>query len=693
MTDWQRIGVLIRAVLRYRIRLAVALICSLFVSLFGVGSIVMLKPVLDLLFQQVETVPPMKYGLENQSIELIVGLPGVDSSGIAISRDGPTVRISAPKRASEDWFGECYLPEKFELESKILDQTEAEEKSLSWMGIGQSRDRLREIFHPVYIWLLRYMQENRLWVLAIAAGVALFFTLLKCVFGFAQLYFSNWIGQRVILDIRERLFHHLLAMDMGFFKARRSGELLSYLTIDVELMGGYVFAVFGEALLEPLIILATLVTLFCLYPLLTTVYLLLLPLTVLIVAILGERIRKARASTQGALGSMNALLQETFSAMPIIKAFRMQDERKRKFSTENRKIFRSVMRIIKTRGVSTSLTETLGAIGVLGVLLLGGYFVFQHGMEATSFLVYIFMLANLYHPIKRLNKSYNTIQQGMAGMDRIFGILDLESQISDRPDARNLSEFKREILFDRVCFSYDGKTPVLTDISFAVPHGKVVALVGPSGAGKSTLVSLIPRFHDPTSGGISVDGCDLRTLTLDSLRAKIGLVPQETLLFSDTLKVNIACGNDKYPWERVETAAKDAQVDGFARELPEGYDTVIGERGCTLSGGQAQRVAIARALLKDPPILILDEATSSLDSESELLIREALDRLMENRTVFVIAHRLSTILHADMILVLDNGRIADIGNHSELLQRCPLYQRLYELQFASARAVENFETT
>jgi subfamily B ATP-binding cassette protein MsbA len=269
----------------------------------------------------------------------------------------------------------------------------------------------------------------------------------------------------------------------------------------------------------------------------------------------------------------------------------------------------------------------------------------------------------------------------------------MESQISNRPDARDLPEFKQEIVFDHVCFSYDGKTPVLTDISFTVPRGKVVALVGPSGAGKSTLVSLIPRFHDPTSGRISIDGYDLRSLTLDSLRAKIGLVPQETLLFSDTLRVNISCGSDAYPWERIEAAAKDAQVDGFARELPDGYDTVIGERGCTLSGGQAQRVAIARALLKDPPILILDEATSSLDSGSELLIRQALDRLMENRTVFVIAHRLSTILHADMILVLDNGRIMDIGKHSELLQRCPLYQRLYELQFASAMAVENFGPT
>ncbi|MFH1738052.1 MAG: ABC transporter transmembrane domain-containing protein, partial [bacterium] len=603
MTDYEKIRALVRLTFRYRARLVGALACSVFVSFSGVGSIVMLKPVLDLLFNQADERPPLKYNLGDQDIQIVVGLPGVDPTKVTITQDGKRVEITAPHREGDDWFGDCYLPDKLELEEWFGAKEKVETKSSSWFGMVGTRDRLREIFHPFYIRLMHHIQRNRLLVLGAVAGVTLLLTIIKCLFSFAQLYLSNWIGQRVILDIRGKVFDHLLAMDMGFFSAHRSGELLSHLTIDAELLGSSVFAVFGQAMMEPLIIVGTLGVLFFLYPLLTTVYLLLLPLIVIVVAILGRRIRKARASTQGALGSMNALLQETFSSMPIVKAFGMQGERQQKFSVENRRIFRSHLRIVRARGVSNTLTESLGTIGVAGILMLGGFFVFQRGMEATSFLVYILALANLYHPIKRLNKAYNTIQQGMAGMDRVFAVLNVESGIQDAPDASDLSRLEREIVFDQVSFSYDGKTRVLTDVSVRIPKGSVVALVGPSGAGKSTLVSLIPRFHDPSAGRILIDGHELPNVTLRSIRDQIGLVPQETILFNDTVHANITCGNESYSPQQVEAAAQDAQAHSFIMELPNEYNAVVGERGCTLSGGQAQRVAIARALLKDPPIL------------------------------------------------------------------------------------------
>lgn len=684
MTDSQKIRFLVGYILRYRVRLVAALLCSLFVSLLSVGSIVMLKPVLDILFGRTEEIPPLQYRVEADDIQLTLGLPGVDPDRITISRDNQRIEITAPRRKSQDWFSECYLPDKSRLDELIHGPEESSSPSASILGRLGSRDRLRDLFEPLYARIAYQIHKNRLLILAAVVGLTLVLTVLKAGVHFTQLYLTNWIGRRVIMDIRRTIFDHLLAMDMGFFGRRHSGDLLSHLTIDAELLGSSLFAVFGQALLEPLTILATLSALFFFYPLLTTIYLLLLPFIVVIVAVLGRRIRKARSTTQVALGSMNALLQETFSSMPIVKAFAMHEERERKFSKENRRVFSSHMRIVKARGTSNTLTESLGAIGVAAVLMVGGFFVFQGRIDATSFLVYIFMLANLYHPIKRLNKAYNSIQQGMAGVDRVFSVLALQPQVRDAPDTRDVPPLQREITFDRVSFSYDGKTPVLRDVSLRIPKGSVVALVGPSGAGKSTLVSLIPRFYDPSDGTILLDGQDLRTaVSLRSLRNQIGLVPQETHLFNDTVLTNIACGNESYSQEQVEAAARDAQAHDFILDLPDGYDSIVGERGCTLSGGQAQRVAIARALLKDPPILILDEATSSLDSESELLIREALDRLMKNRTVFVIAHRLSTVLHADIILVMEGGSIIDSGTHAELLERCPLYQRLYELQFAT----------
>ncbi len=684
MKDAAKLRFLLRAILRYRTRLIATLVCSFLVSVLSVGSIVMFKPVLDLLFGKISESPPMKYELRPDELDIVLGLPGVEAQQTEITRDGQQLRITAPLKKSDDWLTEIYLPEKHDLQRRIQQNGQGESPKRSRLLGGEYKDKLRELFAPLYVRLAEQIQKNRLVVLAAVAGLALFLTILKAATTFAQLYLTHWIGRRVIMDIRKSIFDHIMAMDMGFFRKRHSGSLLSYLTIDVEVLGSSLFAVLGQVLLEPVTIVVTLAVLFHLYPVLTCFYLLLIPLMILIVGILGRRIRQARTLTQDALGSMNALLQETFSGMPVVKTFSMDGERERKFKTENRQVFRTHMKIVKARGVSNTLTDLLASIGVAAILMVGGYFVFQRGMEATSFLVYIFWLVSLYHPFKRLNKAYNSIQQGMAAMDRVSSIIEVDSEVKEQPSARSLTPLKEEVRFENVSFTYDNETLALKDVSVRVPRARIVALVGPSGAGKSTFVSLIPRFYDPSLGRILLDGCDLREVTLRSLRDQIGLVPQETILFNDTIRANITCGNDSYTQEQIEKAARDAQAHDFIMALPRGYESLIGERGSTLSGGQAQRIAIARAILKNPPILILDEATSALDSESELLIRRALDGLMKNRTVFVIAHRLSTVLHADTILVLEQGRVIDSGRHNELLGRCPLYQRLYSIQFAAS---------
>jgi len=683
MKDLPKYRFLLRAILRYRTRVVGALVCSLFVSLFSVGSIVMFKPVLDLLFGRVDELPPMTYELGTDALDMVIGLPGIEPDQADIALDGQRLRITAPLKESEDWLSKVYLPEKNQLEKQIRLEEQSRYADGKGFFSGEYKDKLRELFAPLYTRLAGYIRENRLLVLAGVAGLALLLTVLKAGFTFAQLYLTHWIGRRVIMDIRKTVFDHIMAMDMGFFSRQHSGNLLSYLTIDVEVLGSSLFAILGQALLEPVTIIVTLAVLLHFYPLLTAFYLFLIPVMILIVAILGRRIRKARTLTQNALGAMNTLLQETFSGMPVVKTFGMDEERERKFKSENRQVFRTHMRIVKARGVSNTLTDLLAAIGVAAILMVGGLFVFRRGMDATSFLVYIFWLVSLYHPFKRLNKAYNSIQQGMAAMDRVFSILESDTDVKDSGNARPLSTLEGDVCFENVSFTYDEKTFALKDVSISVPQGKIVALVGPSGAGKSTFVSLIPRFYDPSSGRVTMDGHDLREVTLRSLRDQIGLVPQETILFNDTVRANITCGNDLYTEDQIEKAARDAQAHDFIMALPEGYNSFIGERGSTLSGGQGQRIALARAILKNPPILIFDEATSALDSESELLIRKALDDLMKNRTVFVIAHRLSTVLHADMILVLDQGRVIDSGTHEELLKRCALYQRLYSIQFAT----------
>jgi len=415
---------------------------------------------------------------------------------------------------------------------------------------------------------------------------------------------------------------------------------------------------------------------------LATFSLFLLPLIVLPVVKIGKRLRKISISSQEKMGRINSLLYETIAGVRIVKAFSMEEYETERFAQENDRFYRLTLKGMKRTILLSPLNEFVGALSATFILFVGGREVLRGTMSAGVFTLFLGALLSLIKPFKKISNIYGLTQQALGAAKRIFKILDTQPQIKEKENALILPSFSKEIAFENVYFRYH-KREVLKGINLHIPKGEVVALVGHSGVGKTTLVNLIPRFYDPSQGRITIDGYDVRDLHLKSLRAQIGIVTQETILFNDTVRANIAYGKREASLEEIICAAKAANAHQFIINLPEQYDTIIGEQGITLSGGERQRLAIARVFLKNAPILILDEATSQLDAKSERLIQEAIERLMHGKTVFVIAHRLSTIKHADKIVVLDKGRIVDIGKHNQLLSRDSLYRKLYEMQFSS----------
>jgi subfamily B ATP-binding cassette protein MsbA len=380
------------------------------------------------------------------------------------------------------------------------------------------------------------------------------------------------------------------------------------------------------------------------------------------------------------MGSLSTLLQETISGSRIVKAFGMEDYENRRFAKENERLFKLIMKSVSIRAISSPLMEFLGGLGIAAIILYGGYQVIYGMSTPGTFFSFLAALLMLYEPAKRLTNVYNTVQQGLAGAERVFSVIDTVPEILDRPGAKPLPRILRSIDIDHVTFCYD-ETPVLKDIKLEIRAGEVVAFAGMSGGGKTTLVNLIPRFYDVTEGRILIDGRDIRDVTSDSLREQIAIVTQQTILFNDTIRNNIAYGDIRKSEEDIIRAARAANAHDFIMKLPKGYETAIGEQGVKLSGGERQRISIARALLKDAPILILDEATSALDTEAEVEVQEALNELMKGRTTLVIAHRLSTIRNADRIIVLADGRIVEEGTHEALLAKEGEYYKLYNMQF------------
>lgn len=508
--------------------------------------------------------------------------------------------------------------------------------------------------------------------------------LLKNITGYTQAYFMAYVEYGATKDLRDRAYSHLHQLPMSYFKKERVGNLISRFTNDVIIVQSSITATFSNLIKEPLTIIVFLGIALSISWQLTLVAFIVLPFSMLIIGWIGLKLRKQSTVVQAKIADITSILQETISAVKIVKAFGMERYEDKKFTKETYSFFRMMLKIIRIRNTASPITEFLSVLVGVFIIYYGGVMVLQQdSLKASEFLGFLFAIFQMMPPIKELTSVNNRIQEASAAGDRIFEILDTKPTIKNKPGATVISRFSDKIELENVFFSYeDSIDPVLKDISFTAKRGEIIALVGPSGGGKSTLVDLIPRFHDPDSGRICIDGIDIRDVKIEDLRNLMGIVTQETYLFNETIRNNIAYGKEDYPIEKIIEAAKTANAHNFITELPNGYETIIGERGTKLSGGQRQRISIARALVKNPEIMIFDEATSALDNESELLVQEAIERMMKNRTTFVIAHRLSTIRHATKIIVIDYGRIVQQGRHDELLtDEKGLYSKLYEMQF------------
>ncbi|MBI2441459.1 MAG: ABC transporter ATP-binding protein [Lentisphaerae bacterium] len=497
-------------------------------------------------------------------------------------------------------------------------------------------------------------------------------------------YFIQWVGNKVVMDLRVATFAHLQDLSMRYFSKSRTGELISRVVNDSMMLERAVSVVLGDLLKEPFVLLGVAGYLVWLDPLLAFASLVLFPICLIPIVLFGRRVRRYARHGQERLAALVSIIQEALTGIRIVKAFSMESYEVARFTEECRHFFGRIMRVARDKA---SIEPLIVFISIVGLALMVLYARWAR-MPAEDFITFTVAMLALYEPVKKLSKIHLHIQQTSASADRIFDILDTPVVIKDAPDALELGERVAELSFNQVGFAYDQK-PVLRDLSFTVASGERVAIVGNSGAGKTTLVNLIPRFYDVSAGSVLINGTDIRRFTLKSLRQQIGMVTQETILFNDTVAANIAYGHAEASLAAVEQAARRAHAHEFILQMPQGYNTVIGERGMHLSGGQGQRLAIARAILRNPPILILDEATSALDSESERLVQAALDDLMAGRTVFAIAHRLSTIMHCDRILVLDAGRLVETGKHQELLDLNGIYRRLYDLQFAHLTSDSN----
>jgi subfamily B ATP-binding cassette protein MsbA len=525
--------------------------------------------------------------------------------------------------------------------------------------------------------------------LAMVAWAIVALNVLKGIGSYGSSYLMAWVGQRVVTDVRNELYAHILGQSASFFAARSTGELMSRIQNDVGQVQQAVSETAGDLARETLSLIGFAALLFFYDAWLAVFCIISAPLVVYPLVRLGQRVRRTTRRSQEALQMLSHIGFEAFSGHRIVKAFGNEQKEALRFARAGDQLFRTNMKVTAALSSLPPLMELLGGFGMAGALWYGSREIATGRLtigELTSFIATLFLM---YGPAKKLSRVNANLQQAIAASERIFEMLDTHSEVLEKPDASPLPPFARSIEFRDVTFGYDEGRRILRGVSFGVAAGQMVAIVGRSGAGKTTLVNLLPRFYDVTGGCIAIDGLDVRDVGLASLRGQIGIVTQETVLFDDTVANNIAYGAAGASRPEIEAAARAANAHGFIEGLAEGYQTIIGERGQRLSGGQRQRLAIARALLKNAPILVLDEATSALDAESELLVQEALTNLMMNRTSFVIAHRLSTIRRADAIIVLERGRVVEIGRHDELLSRPNgTYATLYQLQLLEGKKGE-----
>lgn len=519
----------------------------------------------------------------------------------------------------------------------------------------------------------------------IAASIIAIFVV-RGLFWYGQNYLMSYVGQSVIIDIRAAVFKKLQRLSVSFYDKNKTGTIMSYVTNDVNALQSAMVENTIEMITEGFILIGSVVAMIYLDWRLTLFTVCTFPVVLWFMEFFGKKIRKTGGRIQECTADITSVLQESVASARVIKSFVREDYEVDRFDVENRANFRANMKNAQLMATLTPVVELVAAIGVTMIIWYGGNNVINGTITAGSLVAFLTYAVNISNPIKRLTRVIGNIQKALAAAQRVFMIIDMPEEIAESRDAKQLPEVSGKVEFQNVSFAYDDKGNVITDLSFSVKPGEVIAIVGPSGAGKSTIANLLPRFYDVNKGDIKIDGHSVREVTLDSLREQVGIVPQETILFNGSVYNNILYGRLDATKEEIEAAAKAANAHDFIMQLTDGYETKLGDRGVNLSGGQRQRIAIARAILKNPRILILDEATSALDTESERVVQEALDRLMVGRTSFVIAHRLSTVKNADKILVLEKGNLVESGTHDELLALDGLYAHLYKIQYRNKEA-------
>ena len=519
----------------------------------------------------------------------------------------------------------------------------------------------------------------------IAASIIAIFVV-RGLFWYGQNYLMSYVGQSVIIDIRAAVFKKLQRLSVSFYDKNKTGTIMSYVTNDVNALQSAMVENTIEMITEGFILIGSVVAMIYLDWRLTLFTVCTFPVVLWFMEFFGKKIRKTGGRIQECTADITSVLQESVASARVIKSFVREDYEVDRFDVENRANFRANMKNAQLMATLTPVVELVAAIGVTMIIWYGGNNVINGTITAGSLVAFLTYAVNISNPIKRLTRVIGNIQKALAAAQRVFMIIDMPEEIAESRDAKQLPEVSGKVEFQNVSFAYDDKGNVITDLSFSVKPGEVIAIVGPSGAGKSTIANLLPRFYDVNKGDIKIDGHSVREVTLDSLREQVGIVPQETMLFNGSVYNNILYGRLDATKEEIEAAAKAANAHDFIMQLTDGYETKLGDRGVNLSGGQRQRIAIARAILKNPRILILDEATSALDTESERVVQEALDRLMVGRTSFDIAHRLSTVKNADKILVLEKGNLVESGTHDELLALDGLYAHLYKIQYRNKEA-------
>lgn len=519
----------------------------------------------------------------------------------------------------------------------------------------------------------------------IAASIIAIF-IVRGLFWYGQNYLMSYVGQSVIIDIRAAVFKKLQRLSVSFYDKNKTGTIMSYVTNDVNALQSAMVENTIEMITEGFILIGSVVAMIYLDWRLTLFTVCTFPVVLWFMEFFGKKIRKTGGRIQECTADITSVLQESVASARVIKSFVREDYEVDRFDVENKANFRANMKNAQFMATLTPVVELVAAIGVTMIIWYGGNNVINGTITAGSLVAFLTYAVNISNPIKRLTRVIGNIQKALAAAQRVFMIIDMPEEIAESRDAKQLPEVSGKVEFQNVSFAYNDKGNVITDLSFSVKPGEVIAIVGPSGAGKSTIANLLPRFYDVNKGDIKIDGHSVREVTLDSLREQVGIVPQETMLFNGSVYNNILYGRLDATKEEIEAAAKAANAHDFIMQLTDGYETKLGDRGVNLSGGQRQRIAIARAILKNPRILILDEATSALDTESERVVQEALDRLMVGRTSFVIAHRLSTVKNADKILVLEKGNLVESGTHDELLALDGLYAHLYKIQYRNKEA-------